>query len=305
MNRLDLLQTFVDVVHAGNFSEAARRLHVPRSTVSLRIRMLEEASGTRLFRRSTRAVVLTDAGKHLYETVRSPMQALDVAWDSVRPPGAGLHGIVRITAPADFPTSRLADAIAGFRNIHPGVSIQLTMTNAVLDLLRDNIDLALRIGASNPKDAVMRRVLQVRWQFYAGRDWVKRHGVPDSIATIESFVSPAAPLRTYLENAVLGGQQLPPGAIEVDNHLLVRDLVARNVGVGLLPAALCGELERAGQIVPVLGEAITAEIPFSLTFTGRADISPQVRAFAEHFAGMFNRNHGPESLDANDDSSAW
>jgi hypothetical protein len=57
--------------------------------------------------------------------------------------------------------------------------------------------------------------------------------------------------------------------------------------------------------VPVLGEAITAEIPFSLTFTGRADISPQVRAFAEHFAAMFNRNHGPESLDANDDSSAW
>lgn len=303
MNRFDLLQTFVDVVHAGNFSEAARRLQVPRSTVSLRIRMLEEASGARLFRRSTRAVVLTDTGKHLYENVRDPMQALNVAWDSVRPPGSALHGVVRVTAPADFPTALLADAIAGFRNVHPGVTIQLTMTNAVLDLLRDNIDLALRIGASNPKDAVMRRVLRVRWQFYAGRDWVKQNGMPESVPSIESFVSPAAHLRTYLENVVLGGQRLPPGAIEVDNYLLVRDLVVRNVGIGLLPAALCRDLERDGLIVPVLGEAITTDTPFSLTFSGRADISPQVRAFAEHFADMLNRDLSPESIDGNGETA--
>jgi DNA-binding transcriptional LysR family regulator len=303
MNRFDLLQTFVDVVHAGNFSEAARRLHVPRSTISLRIRTLEEASGARLFRRSTRAVVLTDTGKHLYETVRSPMQALNVAWDSVRQADADLHGIVRVTAPADFPTALLADAIASFRTLHPAVSIQLTMTNAVLDLLRDNIDLALRIGVSNPKDAVMRRVLRVRWQFYAGSDWVKRNGRPESIASLGSFISPAARLRTYLEETVLRGQRLPPGAIEVDNHLLVRDLVARNVGVGLLPAALCRALEREGRIVPVLGEAITTETPFSLTFSGRADISPQVRAFAGHFAAMLNRDLKPESLDENGEAT--
>jgi DNA-binding transcriptional LysR family regulator len=289
MNRLDLLQTFVDVVRAGNFSEAARRLRVPRSTVSLRIRMLEDASGATLFKRSTRAVILTDAGAQLYADVQTPIRLLNAAWVSARQSRPELHGVVRMAAPADFPTALLADAIAGFRSNHPTVSFQLAITDMAHDLRSEDLDLALRIGASNSKDTVIRGVLPVQWRFYAGAGWIERYGAPDRIADIKSFLSSSAPLRAYLETEVLTGKRLPLPVIEVDNDLVARDLVARDVGVGLLPAALCRELELAGRLVPILGDAITADVPISLSFASGAEAAPQVRAFAIYLADLLGR----------------
>src|SRR5262249_22911635 len=148
MDSMDLnaVGTFVEVVRAGGFSAAARRLGMPRSTVSLRVRTLEESLGVRLFKRSTRVVALTEEGRALFEGAGAALGTLADTVAAIGSSGDELKGPIRVTAPADFPTRFLAEAIGSFRIQHPKVSFEIILSNALLDLVSDNIDIALRIG---------------------------------------------------------------------------------------------------------------------------------------------------------------
>jgi len=117
MDSMDLnaIGTFIEVVRAGGFSVAGRRLSKQRSTVSLRVRTLEQDLGVRLFKRSTRAVALTDEGRALFDGAASAVGALAETVTSIGAVGGELKGPIRVTAPADFPTRFLAETIGSFR----------------------------------------------------------------------------------------------------------------------------------------------------------------------------------------------
>src|SRR5262245_51676506 len=158
---LNSLQTFVAVVRAGGFAEAARQTNTPRSSVSLRIRNLEEALGVRLFKRSTRAFSLTAEGAELYQRSAEALSSLTGALAGVSRAGGSYVGGIRMTVPADFPAGIVAAAIAEFRDEHPAVRFEVLLTNDVLDLISENIDIALRIGASNPQESLVRGAIDM------------------------------------------------------------------------------------------------------------------------------------------------
>lgn len=287
MEKLDPLQTFVAVVRAGSFAAAARALGMPRSTVSLHVKTLETALGTRLLKRSTRALSLTDDGEALFAEAGDSLRRLTAAMDRLRGTPGQLSGLIRITAPADFPTAPLARATAAFRRQHPAVRFDLRLTNAALDMIGDNVDIALRIGLRGDLDRVERRLSPVPWRFCASPDWLAQNGTPGSVGEISAFIAPARELRAFLEGRVLQGQRLPEGAIRADNQRMVRDLVLAGAGVGLLPGGLCDADIAAGRLRLLLPEAIATAPPLTLTFPSRADITPRVRAFAERLAAEF------------------
>jgi DNA-binding transcriptional LysR family regulator len=171
-----------------------------------------------------------------------------------------------------------------FRSIHPHVRFQVLLTNGLLDMVSDNIDVALRIGASNPQDAVMRQVLSFHYGLLASPAWLQQHEEPAELAAVSNLIAPPKPLRTYLEDVVLGGQPLPQADIEADSCLLVRDLVLAGSGIGLLPIGLCAREVAAGDLVPVLSHAIKGPVRLSLSFPARADMTERVRVFADHLA---------------------
>src|ERR1700748_1912514 len=113
MDSMDLnaVRTFIEVVRAGVFAAAARRLGMPRSTVSLRVRTLEESLGVRLLKRSTRAVALTQEGQTLFDRAFAALGTLAETVTSIGASGGELKGPIRVTAPADFPTRFLTTAI--------------------------------------------------------------------------------------------------------------------------------------------------------------------------------------------------
>ncbi|MGK6325328.1 LysR family transcriptional regulator [Sphingomonas sp. DT-51] len=287
MMKLDPVQTFVEVVRAGGFTAAARRIGMPRSTVSLQIRNLETALEARLFKRTTRSLVLTDEGERLYARAAGAIDDLTQVMDDLKSTPDTLRGLIRVTAPADFPTGTLADSIASFSRLHPEVRFQVTLTNQALDLVRENIDIAVRVGAGRSQDAVERRLLDIAWGFYAGEPWLERNGRPADLDQIRDFISPTPALRAYLESVVLGGATLPPGIIRVDSHVMARDLMLRGFGVALLPVGLCTEALRRGEAEALPGLVVTNTTRLNLTFPNRADIVPRVRAFAEHVLATF------------------
>lgn len=286
MDNMDLnaIQTFADVVRAGGFSAAARRAGMPRSTVSLRVRMLEEALGVRLFKRSTRAIALTSEGQALFESANAALDQLAEAMNAVGSVQGELKGPIRITAPADFPTEGLADAIGSFRADHPQVSFEVILTDAVLDLVADNIDIALRIGAANQQDTVARVMLSAIFGLYASSAYFGAHGEPTDPADIHTLIAPPRPLRQLIERQAFGGRSLPSPAVEVNNFILIRDLVLAGHGIGLLPLGLCKREVAAGTVRPVLPDLFAGSVKMGLSFPTRADMNARVRAFADHLA---------------------
>ena len=285
--KLDPIQTFVEVVRAGGFTAAARRTETPRSTVSLQVRMLEKALGVRLLKRSTRALALTDEGQRLYAKASGAVDELVQAFDDLQTRDDTLSGLIRLTIPADFPTAFLANTITSFTDAHPAVRFQILSTNAVLDLVQNNIDIAIRVGVSGAQTTIERRLLDIEWGFYAAASWLGRNGRPDKVGDLSGFISPQRTLRAYLEKYVLDGAHLPAGVIEVDSHAMARDLMLSGFGIALLPRGLCQEAISTGKAELLFPQATFQPTRLNLTFPNRADMVPRVRAFADHLSAYF------------------
>jgi DNA-binding transcriptional LysR family regulator len=194
---------------------------------------------------------------------------------------------VGLTIPADFPTALLASAITSFTQVHPAVRFQIMSANTVLDLVQDNIDIAVRVGANPAQTAIERRLLDIEWAFYASTSWLGRNGRPDKVVDLPDFISPQPVLRAYLEKHVLGGVCLPAGAIEVDSRTMARDLMLNGFGVALLPRGLCQDVFMSGNGEPLFPQAVLRPTRLNLTFPNRADMVPRVRAFADHICAHF------------------
>lgn len=277
---LNALQTFVVVVRCHGFAAAARQIGMPRSTVSLRIRNLEKALGARLFKRSTRSFALTGEGTALYERSAAALLSLNEAIEEVRADGDSYRGEIRLTAPADFPGGLLAAAIDEYRGQHPGVRFEVLLTNDVLDLVSENVDIALRIGAANPQDVLVKEVLDMEFGLYARAEYLRRHGVPSDIQAATALIGPRQPELLRLLSAAMKGPPLPQFDVAADSFTLVRELVLRGHGIGLLPAALCAQEIAAGAVLPVLPEQFAGVIRLHLSYPSRADRSPRIAAFA-------------------------
>ncbi|MGC1303181.1 MAG: LysR family transcriptional regulator [Caulobacteraceae bacterium] len=282
---LNSLQTFVAVVRARGFAAAARETDTPRSSVSLRMRNLEKALGVRLFKRSARAFALTAEGAELYRRSTDALATLVSAVADVKRSGTSFDGEIRVTAPADFPAHIVAAAIAEFRLEHPGVRFEVMLTNEVLDLISSNIDVALRIGASNPQDAIIRGAVDMTLGLYASRNYLAAQGAPRDIDSISALIGPQrAELRRLISDSFPEGAELPPFHIAANNFALVRELILLDQGVGLLPTSLCRADIAAGVIVPVLPDQFHGTLRLHLTYPSRADLSPKVNAFAHLLA---------------------
>jgi DNA-binding transcriptional LysR family regulator len=280
---LNAVRTFIEVVRAGGFSAAARRLGMPRSTVSLHVRTLEENLGLRLFKRSTRAVVLTEEGRRLFDGADTALGALAETVTSIGAVGGELKGVIRVTAPADFPTRALAEAIGSFRARHPRVTFDVILSNSLLGLVSDNIDIALRIGIDNPQDAVIRRVFSTEYGLFASPAYLQQHGEPTTLAEVRMLILPPREMRSFLERHVFRATFPGEPAIQANNFLLIRDLAAGGQGVGVLPVGLCTAEVEQGRLRRTLPD-MTGAVAMGLSFPNHADMSERVRAFADHWA---------------------
>jgi DNA-binding transcriptional LysR family regulator len=282
---LNSLQTFIAVVRAGGFAAAARQTNTPRSSVSLRIRNLEGALGVRLFKRSTRAFSLTTEGSELYQHSAEALGSLTNALAGIGRRGSSYVGGIRVTAPADFPAGIVAAAISEFRDEHPAVRFEVLLTNDVLDLISENIDVALRIGASNPQDALVRRAIDMKFGLYASTEYLRRNGEPASIQAVTTLIGPLrSDLCRLLSRALKKSVKFPQFHIAVDGFALVRELVLQHQGVGLLPQSLCRAELASGAVAPVLPTLLSGSIRLHLTFPSRLDLSPKVNTFAQVLA---------------------
>src|SRR5437868_708550 len=164
---LNLIRAFVEIVDAGNLSEAGRRRGVTRSQVSRQLRELENQAGAQLLRRTTRRLELTEPGHSLYQHGLRIMQVAASAQAEIDSLGKTLRGHVRVSVPTGLGDAFIAPLLLEFTARHPGISLRVFFHTRVDDLIAAEIDVALRITAAPPPHLVAREICAIDWQLCA------------------------------------------------------------------------------------------------------------------------------------------
>ncbi|WP_299816222.1 LysR family transcriptional regulator [uncultured Roseibium sp.] len=278
MRALTHLETFVEVAGSGSFAEAARRLKLPRSTVTARIKALEENLGVALFRRTTRQVRLTQEGEAYLSGVEPAMKQLEEAGERLRSAGAP-QGPVRLSVPVDLPLDRLANAIKDFNGLYPKVQIEVHISDRPVDLTGERFDFALRGNRAASENVVIRKIASSPLVAVAPPELAT--GKPfDALVREGRVLDPAG----VLEDA---GDTSAPAIFRTRNLQLVRALVLTGGVAAILPRSICADALEVGALAEISCPQSLPDLPLYLVLPSRKFIPKRVRLLMEHLAAVF------------------
>ncbi|WP_168190212.1 LysR family transcriptional regulator [Luteithermobacter gelatinilyticus] len=178
MNELENIRTFVTVLESGSVTEAANRIGITKSVVSRRLKTLEAELGARLLTRTPHGITPTPAGLDYYEKVKNILSQLADANSSLRATEQTLTGVIRLAAPKSFGRLFIHPAVIDIMTQHPGLILEVSFSDRLVDIAREGFDLGLRIGILQDSSLIARKLASIRHVMVASPDYLKAHGAP-------------------------------------------------------------------------------------------------------------------------------
>lgn len=292
-DNLSSLRLFVRVARTGSISEAARELAMPQPSASRALMALEKELGVSLLTRSTRAVVLTEAGTDYLARVEPLLDALDEAGRSVRGTDE-LSGLLRVAMPPSFGLRVVMPLLPAFLERHPALRINVIMEDRRQDLLRDGVDVAVRFGTLDDSGATARRLGFNEHVLVAAPDYLRRAGTPQAPCDIKGhqiIIGPAGAVSTAWTFERDGQAVTVKVAARVQTNLNEGAVMAAANGLGLLSTGLLGcraELD-SGALVRVLPDWRMASVELHAVFPAARAAKASARAFADYLSAEMGR----------------
>ena len=259
MDRFVALQGFIAVVDHGGFAPAARRIGAAPSSLTRQVDALEQRLGVRLLNRSTRAVTLTGAGARYLHDARRILDELETAERSVKEDGDRPRGVLRISAPVAFARLHVAPLLPTFLRRYPELSVEIVATDSIVDLVEDNIDVAIRLGVLPPSSLIARKLAPHHRIVCASPDYLGERGTPtvptDLVAhnclvfDYQSGPEEWSFRRDDAEERVRVG-----GSLKARGSEILREAAIGGAGIILMPTWLVGDDVRAGRLVRILDD---------------------------------------------------
>ena len=281
---ISLMSTFVAVVDAGGFSQAARRLGHPKSALSRRLDQLEDQLGVRLLQRSTRFVKPTEAGQEYYRRCVHILAEIDEAERVVRQDQLTPSGRLRVQLPVELGMHLFGKLLAEFAREHPGVSLDLELSNSHADMIESEFDLAIRIGAMPDSSLIARKMFSIPYGFFASPSYLQRAGEPASVNDLPAhsclrfetdYISGDWVMHTGTERKTFH----PTGVVTVNSLSVLRDSAICGLGIAMLPALLCQEAVQAGSLRQILRDVKPEEAEVFVLYPSREHLAVKVKAF--------------------------
>lgn len=253
------LLLLVDIVDAGGLSQAARKRRMSRANVSYHLSQLEKTVGVQLVRRTTRRIEPTEAGLKLYRHGRAIRDELLAAQESVASLTEGLHGYVRLALPTGFGQVVMSRWLIEFKRMYPSITLELLFDNRVDNLLRDEVDVAVRVMSDPPPGLVARELAPMRHIACASADFARRHGMPATLEALRDVpIITSTVVGRELRLAAYQGQERRELALQPtlasENFQFLHEAIVAGLGVGLVPDYLVADDVAAGRVVTTLDE---------------------------------------------------
>lgn len=283
------LRLFVDVARHGGFAAAARTRDVDPSAVSRAIATLEARLGMRLFQRTTRKVVLTEAGALFLGRVKLLLEDFEAARDDARSVAGGPSGLLRLTASNAFAPMRIAPLLREFQALFPKVSVELVLSDEPLDLVAHRIDIAVRLGSPNIVGTDGVKLFDTRYRVCASPAYLATSPLtePVELTLRRCLLFPFPDFRTRWTFVAADGTctAVPvDGDLVTSSALSLRAAAIAGMGPALLPHWLVDQDMEVGELVDVFPEwritASTFDSGAWLLLPSRTQIPAKVRAMS-------------------------
>jgi DNA-binding transcriptional LysR family regulator len=285
MDLLGALGVLVRVVETGSFSAVARERELSQAAVARQVSQLEEHFGVRLFHRTTRKLSLTDDGEMLLGLARPVLDGVDGLEAALGRQSASPVGLVRVgvtVTGSRFLAQRLPTLLAD----HPGLKVELVVSDRFGDMIEDRLDLAMRVGEVTDASLVVRRAGTAWFVAVAAPSYIERNGKPSTPADLASHtcivhdVGPGSNVWTFVTSD--GSQQFHvSGGFLANDFSVVRVAARSGYGIALLPLFEVLDDLRSGVLVCMLSEFPTPSIPLSLVYPSRRHLAPRTRVVFE------------------------
>ena len=286
-----LMKTFVTVADMGSFSAAAARLDISQSAVSKQIVALERHLGTRLFHRSTRSLALTDEGIAYYDGALVALAAIDDAEAAIGR-DAEIRGLIRLTLPLTLAESRVIPIIARFLEAHPRIQVDLTLSDHALNLVADNINLAVRVGWLGDSRLIARKIGTARRILVASPAYLSRAGRPTVPADLETHNCLSYSLLTTGARwkFVSGETATIHGNFRTDSPNALRAGALAGMGIAVNARWLFEREIECGELEVLLPEFEPEPMPIHAVLPSGQYVPARVRLFVEFLAKEFARD---------------
>ncbi len=287
MAALEHINVFIRSVESGSFSAAGRSLGMSPAVVSHRIKSLEQHLGCRLFHRTTRQMRLTEQGSVFHERCLEIREAVERAESSVADMGASPRGSLKVTAPLGLGRRVMAPAIAAFRQQFPLIDVRLRLSDYLIDLLVESVDVALRMAVLEDSSLTLRKVVEVDRVLVASPAYLTRRGRPKAAEDLFEHeclllrFPGSQPVRWTL---IDGGsrRQLPvSGAVDADDGDVLTQWALAGLGIALKPVFEVARQLASGELEPVLEAMPPMPVTLGLLYPYQRAVPGKVRAFAD------------------------
>jgi DNA-binding transcriptional LysR family regulator len=293
MTDLNALVVFAKVVEAKSFSEAARRLGMPISTVSRRVAELEDQLGVRLIDRSTRNLRLTNVGSEVLEHAQRSVEASEAVQSIVSNQQSNVTGTLRLSAPPNISDTLLTPLVTAFQASYPNVRVQILIVERFVDHISDGVDIAFRLGAHKDSSLVARRILTYRHQLVASPDYLKTGKAPEKPRDLlDHRLIAFSYWRPESRWTFIHSTSKDQETLSFQPHLSMNDFAGLTPallaggGIGDLPPIVQPELMRDGRLVEVMPRWRFPTQDLSLVHLGNRNMPRPVRLFKEFAARM-------------------
>jgi len=295
MDRWTEIELFVQVAETGNMSRAAELLNISNASASRHLAALEERLGVRLVERNTRRLFLTDTGKEFFQRAHTILADLRDAESTVNATALNPTGVLRVSASLSFSMHHIAPLLRQYTERYPNVTVHVEAANRYLDIIDNNIDVAIRNREYEPDSNItIRRLAGTRRILAAAPAYLSRYGAPRNISELHAH---KLLIYTHANNPhelrfTRGDEQQNiriKGLLESNDGQVLRAAALDGMGILVQPSYIVHDDVVAGRLVPVLEDWDLPRLTVNLAYPSRKHLSAKVRTFIDFMAAHFEQ----------------
>ncbi|MCL1057426.1 LysR family transcriptional regulator [Shewanella gelidimarina] len=301
MPDLNGMMLFAAVVRAKGFSQAAREIGMPKSTISRKVAQLEEQLGVRLLQRDTRNLSLTQVGALFYQHCTSISDEIEAAKATIENTHNDVSGSLRVAIPVSFSQELIANLCSGFMRLYPNVELDVQFTDNDVGLVGEGYDIAIKYGPLQSSDLVARLLFERQPILVASPSYLKTHGTPanpqelaahSGILLGTSRSAPIWPLGKGARKTMVNFKR----KVRVNSAVMVKQFVMDDFGIAMLSNSVCKNELASGSLVPILQEWPMEAFKVYGVYSSRRQLATNISVFLDFFHKRFTSQESLQSL---------